>query len=591
MDIFFVISGYLITRIILSELQTKDSFSFLNFYERRARRILPMLFAVIFLSMPFAWVILSPSDLIELSQSIISSLFFGSNFFFYFNTTEYGADNALLKPFLHTWSLGVEEQFYLVFPIIAIITFKYFRAHFLTIIVALSLVSLQFAELMEGRNADLNFYLPFSRFWELAVGSALAYRELNYKPSEEGFVNRVLPMVGLYLVTYSVLFFNDKTPHPGFHTIVPILGVALIIGFASKDELVGKILGSKPFVWVGLISYSAYLWHFPIMAFMRSASSKIYLSSKDSGAIIVAIFFMSFFSYLLIERPFRNRQNLTAKKFWVIMFFASLTILAAAFSVIQQDGFPNRYPKYLQKSSFDDRFANLEIFDKCHRLRGEFAVERDEFCSLGEGSNDVFLIGDSHMVSIAFKLMEGLQQRDGKLFLMTRAGSLFGRNKKLDIARLDYLKGVADSTVIFGGYAHRENSEFFNSVRDQYVDLFNGLEERNNSVVIIYPIPSTNIQARGLKFEYIVNGRLLDKTSALQTFESESADAYSFYDSFSNDNISRIYPKDFLCDESTCFGVKDGRILISDIAHPSNLTAEWIVNKLFSELHWDVLDI
>ena len=113
------------------------------------------------------------------------------------------------------------------------------------------------------RNADLNFYLPFSRFWELAVGSMLAYRELNYRKIEEGVATKALPMIGLYLVAYSILFFDGNTPHPSFNTLIPIIGVALIIGFASKDELVGRVLGSKPFVWVGLISYSAYLWHFP----------------------------------------------------------------------------------------------------------------------------------------------------------------------------------------------------------------------------------------------------------------------------------------------------------------------------------------
>ena len=180
-----MISGYLITRIILSELESKGSFSFLNFYERRARRILPMLFVVIFVSVPYAWQSFYRQILLNMLKAFLLHSFFGSNFFFYFSTTEYGADSALLKPFLHTWSLGVEEQFYLVFPILAIVAFKFFRKHFLTILVGLSLLSLQFAELMEVRNADLNFYLPFSRFWELAVGSILAYRELYYKPSNE----------------------------------------------------------------------------------------------------------------------------------------------------------------------------------------------------------------------------------------------------------------------------------------------------------------------------------------------------------------------------------------------------------------------
>ena len=178
-DIFFVISGYLISRIILTEQQATGSFSFLNFYERRARRLLPMLFVVIFASIPWAWEKLLPLDFVDYAESILAALFFGSNFFFYFSATEYGAGDAMLKPFLHTWSLGVEEQFYLVFPILSVIASKYFRPHFLTVVVALSLLSLQFAEVMEPRNPELNFYLPFSRFWEIAVGFFLAYKEVN----------------------------------------------------------------------------------------------------------------------------------------------------------------------------------------------------------------------------------------------------------------------------------------------------------------------------------------------------------------------------------------------------------------------------
>ncbi len=164
-DIFFVISGYLITRIILSELELKGSFSFLNFYERRARRILPMLFVVIFVSIPFAWQKLVPSNFVEYAESILASLFSSQTSSSILLLLSMVLESALLKPFLHTWSLGIEEQFYLVFPILAIITFKYFRKHFLTILVGLSLLSLQFAELMAVQNPDLNFYLPFSRFW------------------------------------------------------------------------------------------------------------------------------------------------------------------------------------------------------------------------------------------------------------------------------------------------------------------------------------------------------------------------------------------------------------------------------------------
>lgn len=185
-DIFFVISGYLISRIILLELSHFGSFSFLNFYERRARRILPMLFVVIFATIPLAWSKLLPSDFVEYANSIIASLFFGSNFFFYNNAISYGADSALLKPFLHTWSLAIEEQFYLVFPLLCILAYRFFWQHFISVIILTSVISLSLSEILTSSNPELNFYLPFSRYWELAIGSLLAYREIYGKHGKNG---------------------------------------------------------------------------------------------------------------------------------------------------------------------------------------------------------------------------------------------------------------------------------------------------------------------------------------------------------------------------------------------------------------------
>ena len=385
-DIFFVISGYLITRIILSELESKGSFSFLNFYERRARRILPMLFVVIFVSVPYAWQKLLPLDFVEYAESILASLFFGSNFFFYFSTTEYGADNAFLKPFLHTWSLGVEEQFYLVFPILAIVAFKYSRKHFLTILVGLSLLSLQFSELMEVRNSDLNFLLPFSRFWELAIGSMLAYRELYYKPSAEGIATKSLPVIGLYLITYSILFFDSKTPHPSFHTLMPIIGVALIIGFASKDELVGMVLGSKPFVWLGLISYSAYLWHFPIFAFSRMGKDP---TNYEKFEWIALTMILSVLSYFLVEKPLR-RDNIISKKLFfhlVLSSFISLSILNA--SVKFTNGYPQRINKFFNSIELDNKKLQNDSWSLLRKRLNESE-------GFDDATRKILIVGNSH---------------------------------------------------------------------------------------------------------------------------------------------------------------------------------------------------
>ena len=385
-DIFFVISGYLITRIILSELESKGSFNFINFYERRARRILPMLCVVIFVSVPYAWQMLLPSEFIEYAESILASLFFGSNFFFYFSTTEYGADSALLKPFLHTWSLGVEEPFYLVFPILAIVAFKYFRKHFLTILVGLSLLSLQFAELMEVRNSDFNFYLPFSRFWELAVGSMLAYRELYYKPSK----NKILyatnhrPIIGSDFDANPC--FDGETPHPSFHTLIPIIGVALIIGFASKDELVGKILASKPFVWIGLISYSAYLWHFPIFAFSRLGKE---LTNYDKVNLIALTLILSVLSYFFIEMTFRRKH--TSKFFFGALSLSLLIIFFGVFCSKHSDGFKFRYAN-LMHISLDKR----DYADAHTKYKKE--IQKDSVFDVQK--INILFIGNSHAADL-----------------------------------------------------------------------------------------------------------------------------------------------------------------------------------------------
>ena len=583
-DIFFVISGYLITRIILNELDEKNSFNFLLFYERRARRIIPMLLLVSIISIPFGWILLSPSDLIELSNSLIAAIAFVSNFFFYFSTTEYGADSSLLKPFLHTWSLGVEEQFYILFPILAILIHKYFKDRFFEIIFVLSLISLVFSEIIQTINPSINFFFPFSRFWELAAGSLLAKRDLMQKPKPINTLSRLAPFIGLFLIVLSIAFFNESTPHPTIFTLAPIIGVILIIAFASKDEFIGRILGSKIFVSVGLISYSAYLWHFPIMSFWRTADFSINASLQTQFIWISLTFFLSTLTYFFIEKPFRNKNLINLKVLCISIFSTILIIVLSALLIIKNDGYTNRTPQYIQREFFDDRYANLKVFNKCHSRIGDDVIGELDFCKLGESKKFAYLVGDSHMISIAFKLFSLLDAEEIGLTIMTRGGSLFGKVDEVDKARLRQLKHVSNSIIIFGGYAHRENQDFFRKNMSLYNETINELQSRNNKVVIIYPIPPVDVERRSFKFEYFINGSIKDKKSSLSDFRESSKNAYNFYDSLGNNNTLRIYPEDFLCDGKSCYGVKNNRILISDIDHPSSITSAWIAKKIINEI-------
>ena len=242
-DIFFIISGYLITSIILKELIEKKSFSFKHFYEKRVRRILPALLFIMLVSIPFSWIYLYPTDLVNYSKSILYSLGFGSNFYFHFSGLEYGSPEGLLKPFLHTWSLSVEEQYYILFPIGLVTVFKYFRKHLIYFLLICFAISLLLADWGSKNYISSTFYFLHTRIWELICGSLVAYFEI--KKGHRGknkVLCHILPVLGLILVIFSFIYFDSEIFHPSFYTLVPAIGVTLILWFTNKDNIISRIL-------------------------------------------------------------------------------------------------------------------------------------------------------------------------------------------------------------------------------------------------------------------------------------------------------------------------------------------------------------
>ena len=330
-DIFFVISGYLISKLILKELEATGKFSFRYFYERRARRILPALILVIMVSLPLGWVYLLPGSFIEFIKSILYSLGFTSNFYFHFSGLQYGTEDGLLKPLLHTWSLSVEEQFYIFFPIILIVIYNFFRKYLLTLLLLGFVSSLLIAEWSSRNYPSASFYFLHTRIWELIAGSLLAYFEISGKRLTNSYrLNFILPFIGILLIGYSVIFFNDRIFHPSFYTVLPVLGACLIIWFSNKDEIITKILSTKIFVGIGLISYSMYLWHYPIFAFARMKSNAV--SQYDKFEWIILTILLSIISYFFIEKFFRNKTTnflkiLSIFLLTIIIFFSSIFII------------------------------------------------------------------------------------------------------------------------------------------------------------------------------------------------------------------------------------------------------------------------
>lgn len=339
-DVFFVVSGYLITSIILSELTT-NSFSLRNFYERRARRILPALFFVMLVCIPFAWLLLLPDDMKDFSQSLVAVSLFVSNHLFlsesgYFDTA------AELKPLLHTWSLAVEEQYYVIFPIFMIVMWRHGRRWIGTVLVATAIVSLSVAQWGAHNRPAAAFFLLPSRGWELAVGALVAvYSSNRLAVPAANVTTQAASLFGLSLILFSVFVYGNSTPFPGFYALVPTVGTALIILFAAPETLVGRILSTKLLVGIGVISYSAYLWHQPLFAFARHFGQQNLSAASNIGLVLVVLI-IAWFSSTFVEAPFRKRGTFGRRA--IVLFSLSGSVALGAIGLFGSfDGFQYRF--------------------------------------------------------------------------------------------------------------------------------------------------------------------------------------------------------------------------------------------------------
>ena len=316
-DVFFVISGYLITTIIIKELDN-NTFSIKRFYQRRARRILPALIFVILISSIISFIFLTRSELAGYFKSVIATLLFFSNFYFY-KTAPYFRSESDIEPLLHTWSLSIEEQFYIIFPITLLLFHKFFKRYIFLMLAfgfVASLFICQFLALKTG--GTLNFYFTFSRVWELALGAICAHILIYKNLSYSTLIKNLLSTIGIILIVFSIFFFSRQTVFPSFYTLVPTVGTSLIILFADKDTFINKILSIKFLVSIGLISYSLYLWHQPLLAFGRIFFDEF--SNLIKLSLILISLILSYLTFLFIETPFRKNIIIFKKNFFIKTF-------------------------------------------------------------------------------------------------------------------------------------------------------------------------------------------------------------------------------------------------------------------------------
>ncbi|WP_341326736.1 acyltransferase family protein [Methylotuvimicrobium sp. KM2] len=423
-DIFFVISGYLITSIILEELE-QDKFSIVNFYERRARRIWPALFVVLFASLPFAWLWLLPQDMKNYSQSLVAVSAFASNLLFW-QTSGYFDATAELKPLLHTWSLAVEEQYYLFFPLFLLFIWRLGKHWVLITLSIVAVSSLIAAQWGSTAKPLATFYLLPTRAWELLMGAFIAsYASRESKPRLTRTLREIGAVFGLLLIAYAIFGFDEEKPFPSLYALVPTIGAALIITCVTQQTLAGKFLGNKLFVGIGLISYSAYLWHQPLFAFARHNSldepNKLTLGMLSAAAIMLA-----YLTWKYVENPFRNKHFFSRKQLFTTGAIVSCVFFIFGITGHFMKGFYERMslthlPKnYLANTWIEHRPINS--------LNGAACVsERASLCKRTDrpDSKKILLVGDSHSADYSTKFMDLVLANDLEAWQISVGGCAF----------------------------------------------------------------------------------------------------------------------------------------------------------------------
>jgi peptidoglycan/LPS O-acetylase OafA/YrhL len=424
-DVFFVISGYLISAIVFSEIAA-SKFSVLNFYERRIRRIFPALFCMLIAFSVVASFYLLPTEFVDYGKSLLAATTSVSNFYFWQHSGYF--DSPTSSPLLHTWSLAVEEQFYILFPIFLVIIRRFFPTRLRLGVVVLFILSLAASAATVAYNPTTAFYMPYTRAWELLLGTMLS---LGIFPRLHNAVLRnIATLAGIGLIFFSIFMYTRETLFPGLSALVPCVGSMLIIGAGEfGPSLVSRVLSWRPVVFVGLISYSLYLWHWPIIV-LHAAGLSINLNQIlphawtarlpgfrfDMIIEVVASFVLGTLSWRFVERPFRSRPlRITRKPLFALSAATVAALIAFSVAVISAQGFTGRFPAQSVKIAaylINRGGENGGHLGDCFITDNDRSavLDNDKCLQIVPGKNNFLMLGDSHAWALWMGLHDALPE-------------------------------------------------------------------------------------------------------------------------------------------------------------------------------------
>jgi peptidoglycan/LPS O-acetylase OafA/YrhL len=612
-DIFFVISGFLISSIIAGALE-RSKFSFIEFYVRRIKRIFPALLLVLIACFTFGWFVLFAHEYKQLGKHIAGGAGFVSNLLLW-NESGYFDNAAETKPLLHLWSLGVEEQFYIIWPLLLWLAWKR-QFNLLTIAFAVGVVSFWLNVDAVGSDQTAAFYSPQTRFWELMAGSVLAYltlhKQIIFADLKNWLVDKDLAAIvnfkcwqtlikllsnlqsvlGAVLIAVSIAVISKEKAFPGWWAMLPVLGSILIISASPQSILNREVLSSRMLVWVGLISYPLYLWHWPILSFARIVAGKIPSGETRIGAVLISIV-LAWLTYILLEKPIRFGSYGRIKALMLVVLMAVTGIVG--YGCYESDGFQFRQ----NKSNVSDLVYNTKYFRSFScpdSLRGN--DDMVEFCAISSNKQPTYaIIGDS-LANDKYFGMAGVDKSHSWLLAGKVGGCppIYGIEVKENCLKrseqvIDWVANNTEiKTVIFSFAGRGYLDTNFDAIQkenkwrartnvkarqsklsvDSYSDglelAISMLEESGKSVVILLPPPL---------FDYLpldcLRNPLLDCEPSRSSVVNKQLKFRTILNSISrvHKNI-RIYdPLDIFCNETKCFNSNNEMFYFYDDQHLS----------------------
>ena len=581
-DVFFVISGYLITTILIEDLEN-NSFNIINFYERRARRILPAIFFMMLLCMPLTWLLSLPNHFKDFSQGLVAVSLFISNFLFW-KKSGYFESNSDENPLLHTWSLAVEEQYYLLFPIFLFLAWKFGKKSVFWMIVVIAVASFLLSEWGSRNYAVANFYLIPTRAWELLAGSLTAFIIKKHGIKASNF----LSFLGFGLIAFSIFAFNKETPFPSFYTMIPVLGTVLLILYADQDIFIAKVLRTKVLVSIGLISYSAYLFHQPIFAFAR-----IYLLHEPTHLIMISLSIFSIliasFSWKFIEQPFRKKNKKIQSQKIIFSLSAIFIIFFVSAGLIgnKNDGFPKRFTKFITGDvgqldffKYINKYQDCEvknIFDNAQKWNEYIRCKQTK-----NGKPNIILLGDSHAEHLFLGLAESLINKNVTFYTLN--GEPYYNNVQFKNI-FEELKNNNLKQTIFLTMNYSFRLEKNNDLLEGFNETIIELKKMKKDVVLIGDIPSYTIEPAFCVYK-TYKGKVDSKCSiSKEKADKQKNNYHKILGQLSKKhNVSYIEIDEPLCGNRDCSMIKNNKILYRDKHHLNILGSILIGNYIREKL-------